>query len=33
MADLELAAKPLSVALLDDSLKRTLQGKTVTEIM
>ncbi|MDH5253102.1 MAG: Hsp70 family protein, partial [Nitrospira sp.] len=33
MADLELAAKPLSVALLDDSLKRTLQGKTVTEIL
>ena len=32
IADLELAAKPLSVALLDDSLKRSLQGKKVTEI-
>jgi molecular chaperone DnaK (HSP70) len=32
MADLEQAAKPLSVALLDDSLTRSLQGKKVTEI-
>jgi molecular chaperone DnaK len=32
MADLELAAKPLSVALLDDSLKRSLQGKKVSEV-
>lgn len=32
MADLEQTAKPLSVALLDDSLKRSLQGKKVTEI-
>lgn len=32
MAELEQAAKPLSVAMLDDSLKRGLQGKTVTEV-
>ncbi|MBH0176748.1 MAG: hypothetical protein HP491_02515 [Nitrospira sp.] len=32
MADLEQTAKPLSVALLDDSLKRSLQGKKVTEV-
>jgi len=32
MADLEQAAKPLSVALLDDSLKRSLQGKKISEI-
>jgi molecular chaperone DnaK (HSP70) len=32
MADLELAAKPLSVVLLDDSLKRSLQGKKVSEV-
>jgi len=32
MADLEQTAKPLSVALLDDSLKRSLQGKKVTDI-
>ena len=32
MADLELAAKPLSVAMIDDSLKRSLQGKKVTEL-
>ncbi len=32
MADLEQAAKPLSVAMLDDSLKRSLQGKKVTEV-
>jgi hypothetical protein len=29
---LEEAAKPLSVAMLDDSLKRGLQGKKVTEV-
>ncbi len=32
MADLEQAAQPLSVARLDDSLKRGLQGKKVTDI-
>ncbi len=32
MADLEQAAKPLSVAMLDDSLKRNLQGKKVSEV-
>ena len=32
MAELEQAAQPLSVALLDDSLKRGLQGKKVSEI-
>ena len=32
MADLELAAKPLSVAMLDDSLKRSLGGKKVSEL-
>ena len=32
MADLEQAAKGLTVALLDDSLKRGLQGKKVTEL-
>jgi molecular chaperone DnaK (HSP70) len=32
MAELEQAAKPLSVALLDDSLKRELQGKKVSQI-
>jgi molecular chaperone DnaK (HSP70) len=32
MADLEQAAQPLSVAMLDDSLKRNLQGKKVTEV-
>ncbi|MBH0195928.1 MAG: Hsp70 family protein, partial [Nitrospira sp.] len=32
MADLEQTAKPLSVAMLDDSLKRSLQGKKVTEV-
>jgi molecular chaperone DnaK len=32
MADLELAAKPLSVEMLNDSLKRSLQGKKVTEV-
>jgi Fe-S protein assembly chaperone HscA len=32
MGDLEQAAKPLSVALLDDSLKRSLQGKKVSEV-
>ena len=32
MADLEQAAKPLSVALVDDSLKRSLQGKKITEV-
>ncbi|MBH0200259.1 MAG: molecular chaperone DnaK [Nitrospira sp.] len=32
MADLEQAAKPLSVAMIDDSLKRSLQGKKVTEV-
>jgi len=32
MADLEQAAQPLSVARLDDSLKRGLQGRKVTDI-
>ena len=32
MADLEQSAKPLSVARLDDSLKRGLQGKKVSEV-
>ena len=32
MADLEQAAQPLSVALLDDSLKRGLAGKKVSEL-
>jgi Fe-S protein assembly chaperone HscA len=32
MADLEQAAKPLSVAMLDDSLKRSLQGRKVSEV-
>jgi molecular chaperone DnaK (HSP70) len=32
MADLEQAAKPLSVAMLDDSLQRSLQGKKVSEV-
>jgi molecular chaperone DnaK len=32
MVDLEQTAKPLSVALLDDSLKRSLQGKKVSEV-
>jgi Fe-S protein assembly chaperone HscA len=32
MADLEQAAKPLSVAMLDDSLKKSLQGRKVTEV-
>jgi chaperone protein DnaK len=32
MAELEQAAKPLSVAMLDDSLRRGLQGKKVTEV-
>ncbi|MGQ0695609.1 MAG: Hsp70 family protein, partial [Nitrospiraceae bacterium] len=32
MADLEEAAKPLSVAMLDDSLRRNLQGKKVSEV-
>ena len=32
MADLEQTAKPLSVTLLDDALKRSLQGKKVTEV-
>jgi chaperone protein DnaK len=32
MAELEQAAKPLSVALLDDSLKRSLHGKKVSEV-
>ena len=32
MADLEQVAKPLSVAMLDDSLKRSLQGKKVSEV-
>ncbi|HET9961397.1 MAG TPA: molecular chaperone DnaK [Nitrospiraceae bacterium] len=32
MIALEEAAKPLSVAMLDDSLKRGLQGKKVTEV-
>jgi len=33
MVDLEQAAQPLSVAMLDESLKRNLQGKKVTEVM
>jgi chaperone protein DnaK len=32
MADLEQAAKPLSVALVDDSLKQALKGRKVTEV-
>jgi chaperone protein DnaK len=32
MAELEQAAKPLSVAMLDDSLRRSLQGKKVSEV-
>jgi molecular chaperone DnaK (HSP70) len=32
MADLEQAAKPLSVAMVEDSLKRGLQGKKVSQI-
>ena len=32
MADLEQAAKSLTVAMLDDSLKRGLQGKKVSEV-
>jgi len=32
MTDLEQAAKPLSVAMLNDSLKRSLQGKKVSEV-
>ena len=32
MADLERVAKPLSVAMLDDSLKRSLAGKKVSDI-
>jgi Fe-S protein assembly chaperone HscA len=32
MAELEQAAKPLSVAMLDDSLKRSLQGKKISEV-
>jgi molecular chaperone DnaK (HSP70) len=32
MADLEQAAQPLSVAMLDDSLKRGLAGRKVAEI-
>jgi molecular chaperone DnaK len=32
MAELEEAAKPLSVAMLDNSLKRALQGKKVSEV-
>ena len=32
MAELEQAAKPLSVAMLDDSLKRGLHGKKVSEV-
>lgn len=32
MADLEQAAKTLTVAMLDDSLKRSLQGKKVSDI-
>ena len=32
MADLEQAAKPLSVAMLNDSLKRSLQGKKISEV-
>jgi len=32
MADLEQAAQPLSAAMINDSLKRSLQGKKVTEV-
>jgi Fe-S protein assembly chaperone HscA len=32
MGELEQAAKPLSVAMLDDSLRRGLQGKKVSEV-
>ena len=32
MADLEQAAKGLTVAMLDDSLKQGLQGKKVSEV-
>ena len=32
MAELEQAAKPLSVAMLDDSLKRGLHGRKVSEV-
>jgi molecular chaperone DnaK len=32
MADLEQAAQPLSVAMMNDSLKRSLQGKKVSEV-
>ncbi|HTL60983.1 MAG TPA: molecular chaperone DnaK [Nitrospira sp.] len=32
MAELEQAAKPLSVAMVEDSLKRGLQGKKVSEV-
>jgi molecular chaperone DnaK len=32
MAELEQAAKPLTIAMLDDSLKRGLQGKKVSEV-
>jgi molecular chaperone DnaK (HSP70) len=32
MAELEQVAKPLSVALLDDSLKRGLQGKKISDV-
>ena len=32
MADLEQSAEPLSVAMLDDSLKRGLHGKKVSEV-
>jgi chaperone protein DnaK len=32
MAELEQAAQPLSVAMVNDSLKRSLQGKKVTEV-
>ncbi|HEX6950194.1 MAG TPA: molecular chaperone DnaK [Nitrospira sp.] len=32
MAELEQAAKPLSVAMLDDSLKRSLHGKKVSDV-
>ncbi|MCP9451843.1 MAG: molecular chaperone DnaK [Nitrospira sp.] len=32
MADLEQAAKPLSVALMEDSLKRGLEGKSLSDV-
>ena len=32
MAELEQAAKPLSVAMVEDSLKRGLHGKKVSEV-